>query len=231
MKTTIRVLLALAICFLAYICVMSVVTPINFENQRAIREVAVAEKLSDIRIAENEFRLQNGRYMANMDSLVLWLQTGSKKEVVKEGALTDKQLEAGLTEQKAVKIIEKAKKTGNYKEVQEQGLENFVRDTISSPVLQALYHGKYDNESVKNMVIIPYTDNIKFDAETNDNYTTSQGIRIPLVEVRAHYNTYLGDLDDQERVNLIDKGEQLDHYPGLKMGDINEPNNNAGNWE
>ena len=231
MKTTIRVLLALAICFLAYICIMSVVTPINFENQRAIREVAVAEKLADIRIAENEFRLQHGRYMADMDSLVLWLQTGTKKEVVKEGALTDKQLEAGLTEHKAVKIIEKAKKTGNYKEVQEQGLENFVRDTISSPVLEALYHGKYDNESVKEMIIIPYTDNLKFEAEVNDNYTTSQGIRIPLVEVRAHYNTYLGDLDDQERVNLIDKEEQLEHYPGLKMGDVNEPNNNAGNWE
>ena len=60
MKTTIRVLLALAICFLAYICVMSVVTPINFENKRAEREVAVVEKLTDIRIAENEYRLQHG---------------------------------------------------------------------------------------------------------------------------------------------------------------------------
>ncbi len=231
MKTTIRVLLTLAIVFLGYICVMSVVTPINFENKRNAREVVVAEKLADIRIAENEFRLQNGRYTANMDSLVLWLQTGSKKEVVKEGALTEKQLEAGMTEAKAVKIIQKAQKTGNYKEVKEQGLEGFVRDTISSPVLEALYHGKYDNESVKQLIYIPFTDNVKFEAETNDNYTTSQGIRIPLVEVRAHYNTYLADLDDQERVNLIDREEQLSHYPGLKMGDINEPNNNAGNWE
>ncbi len=231
MKTTIRVLLALAICFLAYICVMSVVTPIHFENERAAREVAVAEKLTDIRTAENEFRLQHGRYTANLDSLVLWLQTGSKKEVVKEGALTEKQLEAGMTEAKAVKIIEKAKKTGNYKEVEAEGLTGFVRDTIASPVLTALFKGKYDNESVKQLIYIPYTDHIKFEAETNDNYTTSQGIRIPLVEVRAHYNTYLGDLDDQERVNLIDREEQLDHYPGLKMGDINEPNNNAGNWE
>ena len=231
MKTVIRVLLALAICFLCYICVMSVVTPINFENKRQAREVAVAEKLSDIRVAENEFRLQHGRYMADMDSLVLWLQTGSKKEVVKEGALTDKQLEAGLTEHKAVQIIEKAKKTGNYKEVIAQGLENFVRDTISSPVLEALYHGKYDNESVKQLIYIPYTDNIKFEAEVNDNYFTSQGIHVPLVEVRAHYNTYLGDLDDQERINLIDSEEQLGHYPGLKMGSVEEPNNNAGNWE
>ncbi|MBR3647202.1 MAG: hypothetical protein IKN59_02305 [Paludibacteraceae bacterium] len=231
MKTAIRVLLALAICFLCYICVMSVVTPIKFEQTREVREVAVVEKLVDIRTAQNEFRLQHGRFTDNLDSLVIWLQTGSKKEVVKEGALTDKQLEAGLTEAKAVKIIEKAKQTGNYKEVDAQGLRGFVRDTISSPVLEALFHGKYDNESIKQLIYIPYTDNVKFEALVNDNYTTSQGIRIPLVEVRAHYNTYLADLDDQERINLIDKEEQLFHYPGLKMGDVEEPNNNAGNWE
>ena len=180
---------------------------------------------------QNEFRLQHGRYTDNLDSLVIWLQTGSKKEVVKEGALTEKQLEAGLTEAKAVKMIEKAKKTGNYKEVKENGLEGFVRDTIASPVLDALFHGKYTNETIGDIIYIPYTDHIKFEAEVNDSYTTSQGIHIPLVEVRAHFNTYLGDLDDQERVNLIDREEQLFHYPGLKMGDVNEPNNNAGNWE
>ena len=51
------------------------------------------------------------------------------------------------------------------------------------------------------------------------------------MEVRAHYNTYLGDLDDQERINLVDKEVKLEHYPGLKIGDIMAPNNNAGNWE
>lgn len=231
MKTVIRVLLALAICFLCYICVMSVVTPIKFENQREKREAVVAEKLGDIRVAQNEFRLQFGHYTANLDSMIIWLKTGSKKEVVKEGALTDKQLESGLTEAKAVQIINKAKKTGNYKEVEANGLQNFVRDTISSPVLEALYHGKYTNDNVDQLILVPFTNGIKFEAEVNDNYTTSQGIHVPLVEVRAHYNTYLGDLDEQERVNLIDKEEQLGHYPGLKFGDINEPNNLAGNWE
>ena len=65
----------------------------------------------------------------------------------------------------------------------------------------------------------------------NNDYTTSQGIHVPLIEVRAHYNTYLADLDNQERVNLIDKETKLEHYPGLKIGSIEAPNNNAGNWE
>lgn len=231
MKTVIRVLLGIAICFMAVICVMSVVTPINFENKRTEREVAVVAKLTDLRIAEAEFRLQHGRYQADMDSLVLWLQTGSKKEVSKQGALTEKQLEAGLTELKAVRIIEKARKTGNMKEVIENGLENFSRDTIISPVLTSLFGDKYTNESIKDLIIIPFTDGMKFEAEINNNYTTSQGIPVPLVEVRAPYTSYLGDLDEQELVNLIDKEQQLYHYAGLKFGDIDEPNNLAGNWE
>lgn len=231
MKTVFRVLLALAICFLGYICVMSVVTPINFEETRVEREVAVVKKLTDLRTAEVEFRQQHGRYTANLDSLILFLQTGKKKEVVKEGALTEVQLEAGLTELKAVRMIQKAQKTGNYKEVIENGLQNFKRDTIESPVLEALFHGEYTNETVADLIYIPYTDNIRFNAEVNDNYSTSQGIHVPLVQITAHYNTYLADLDEQERINLIDKEEKLFHFPGLKMGDINEPNNNAGNWE
>lgn len=231
MKTTVRVLLAIAICFLSYILVDSVVTPINFENTRLDREAPVVEKLVDLRVAFNEYRLQHGRYTASMDSVMLWLQTGTKKEVVKEGALTDKQLEAGLTELKAVRMIEKAQKTGNWKEVEANGLTGFRRDTISTPLVEALYHGKYTNENVAEMAVIPFTEGQKFEVVVNDNYTTSQGIHVPLVMVRAHYDTYLGDQDAQERVNLIDKEEKLGHYPGLCFGDEYEPNNNAGNWE
>ena len=60
MKTTFRILLALAICFLAYICVDSVVTPIQFEETRAQREEAVVKNLIHIRAAEVEFKNQHG---------------------------------------------------------------------------------------------------------------------------------------------------------------------------
>ena len=48
---------------------------------------------------------------------------------------------------------------------------------------------------------------------------------------RAKFENYLGDLNKQELVNLIDREVKLEHYPGLKVGDIYAPNNNAGNWE
>lgn len=244
----IRSILGVAIIFLAVICVKSVVTPIRFEESRTQREAAVIKNLINIRTAEAEYKLVNGRFTADMDSLVLFLQNTPKKEVMKEGSLSDKQLEAGLTEFKATKILERAllkakARQGlegdeayayiweNDKEVVTNGLQGFRRDTIYKNMIETLYKGEYTAENIAQITYIPFTDNVRFEVEVNNGYTTSQGIHVPLMEARAHYNTYLADLDDQERVNLIDKETTLEHYPGLKIGDITAPNNNAGNWE
>ena len=119
----------------------------------------------------------------------------------------------------------------NDREVKAEGLQGFRRDTILTNMIQSLYKGQYTEENIGEIIYIPHTDNVKFEVETNNGYTTSQGIKVPIFEIRAHYNTYLHDLNNQERVNLIDKEEKLDHYPGLKIGSVDAPNNNAGNWE
>ncbi len=248
-KTIIRILLGLAACALAYFCISSVLTPIKFEDQRQKREVAVVKNLIALRTAEVEFNHVNNRYTADLDSLVLFLQNAPKKEVRKEGSLTDKQLEAGLTEHKAVKILNTAKAKAqrkqkfesedelyayiwaNDKEVISNGLQGFRRDTLYKNMIQELYKGEYTADNIAQITYIPYSNEQRFEVEVNNTYTTSQGIRVPLFEARAHFNTYLADLNDQERVNLIDKETKLEHYPGLKVGDIEAPNNNAGNWE
>lgn len=258
MKTTFRILLGVAICFLAYICVDSVVTPIQFEETRAAREEAVVKNLIHIRTAEVEFKNTHGRFMADADSLILFLKTTPKKEVLKEGSLTEKQLEKGMTEHKAVKIIDKAKakamsklKTDdpetlyayiweNDKDIKDNELQGFRRDTIERNMIETIFKGEFTADNVDQIIYIPYSeltqngkqgDKIRFEIEVNDEYKTSQGIHVPLFEARAPYETYLADQDKQELVNLIDKEKKLDHYPGLKVGSIDAPNNNAGNWE
>ena len=249
-KIIICSLLGIAAIALAYFCIMSVVTPIRFEETREARETHVVKHLIALRTAEVEFHHVNGRYTADLDSLVLFLRTAPKKEVMKEGALTDKQLEAGLTEHKAVKIIDQAKAKAkrskqqfanddelyafiweNDKDVKNNGLQGFRRDTIYKNMIETLFKGEYNAENVANIIDIPFSGGKRFEVEVNNDYTTSQGIRVPLLEARAHYNTYLADLNEQELVNLIDKETKLDHYPGLKIGDVFAPNNNAGNWE
>ena len=252
MKTTRNIVisaLAIAAVVMCYFCVTSVTTPIKFENTRAEREVVVIKHLVDLRTAEVEYHHQKGVFTANLDSLLIFLKTAPKKEVMKEGSLTDKQLEAGLTEHKAVKILNEAKKKAlkknqfessdalyayiweNDKDVKSNGLAGFRRDTIESNMLQSLYKGAYDENSIDEMVVIPFSEGKRFEMEVNNDYKTSQGIRVPLFEARASFESYLGDLNKQELVNLIDREEKLDHYAGLKVGDVYAPNNNAGNWE
>ncbi len=248
-KIIIRTLLALAVVYLAYLCIDSVVTPIRFEETRLEREAKVTERLIALRTAEAEFKLEKGRFTADLDSLILFLKTTPKKDVLKEGALTDKQLENGLTEHKATAILERARKVAQAKmknasdsaiyayiwenntEVKANGLQGFRRDTIYKDMIEVLFKGMYTADNIDEITYIPYTDHQRFEVEVNNQYTTSQGIRVPIMEARAPFEAYLKDLDEQELVNLIDKEQKLDHYAGLKFGAMDAPNNNAGNWE
>ena len=245
--------LVVAACVMAVFCVKSVTTPIHFEDTRAAREVEVIKHLVDLRTAEVEYHHQNGKFIASYDTLLTFLKTAPKKEVLKEGSLTDKQLEGGLTEPKAVKILNAAKQKAlkdkklnldpadtdalyayiweNDAEVKKNSLQGFRRDTIETNMLQSLYKGAYDETSIDTIIKIPYANGKEFEIEVNNDYKTSQGIRVPLFEARAPFESYLSDLDEQELVNLIDRETKLEHFAGLKVGDIYAPNNNAGNWE
>jgi hypothetical protein len=63
------------------------------------------------------------------------------------------------------------------------------------------------------------------------NDTTKSGAPLHLFQAQTPYESYLSDLDHQELVNLKDVQAKLGKYCGLKVGDIEQPNNNAGNWE
>ena len=255
MKATniiISILLGAGVCLMAYLCVNSIVTPIKFEEARMHRQTQVINNLVCLRDAEAQYRLSKGHFTADLDSLINFLKVTPKKEVYKEKSLTEKQLEKGLTEPKITKILNRARSKAQRKmkfqgpdslanlyayiwekdaEVKANGLQGFRRDTIMTDMIQALYKGKYTHETIHEITYIPHTDNVRFEVETNNHYTTSQGIKVPIFEIRAPFTTYLHDLDKQELANLIDKEKKLEHYPGLKVGSIEAPNNNAGNWE
>ena len=227
MKTTIKVLLSASIALLSYMLIISILTPINFEETKNSREKLIIKRLMDIRKAEVEFKDQKGRYTASFDTLVSFIKNSKKKMVLKEGALTDKQLEAGLTEVVAVKIVKK----GDSQEIAAYGLQGFVRDTAYVNMLETIFPTEYTAETIDQLGIIPFSNNEKFELSVKNDYINSNGIKIPLMEASAHYKTYLFDLDHQELLNVIDIKEQLFRFPGLKVGSVDEPNNNAGNWE
>ncbi len=228
MKTVWNVLLGIAIIVLAYLCYASIMGPINFDKTRNQREKAIIARLMDIRKAQQEFRsLHKQQYTTSFDSLIDFVNTQKLPIVAKEGVLSDEQLESGLTERKAVEIIEKAKKTNNWNEVKKLGLENFSRDTIWVPVKDTIFSKNFNADSLR---YVPFGNGAVFQMDSV-NTTTESGAPIYLLEVKTPYESYLSDLDRQELINLIDMQKKLNRYPGLKFGDLEVPNNNAGNWE
>ena len=92
-----------------------------------MREKDVIASLINIRDAQVNYRniTMNG-YCDNFDTLIQFVKTAQLPIVKKEGELTDEQLENGLTERKAVEMIEKARKTNKWNEVKKAGLEGYL---------------------------------------------------------------------------------------------------------
>ena len=228
MKTVINIILALCAIGLVYVCYGSIMGPINFENTKKAREKEVIARLINIRKAQVEFRTVNeGKYTASFDTLIDFVKNGKLPFVRKEGSLTDAQLEAGMTEKKAMKLIEKAKKTGNWKEVEKEGLMNFKRDTMWVAVLDTIFPKGFNADSLR---YVPFGNGTEFEMVTRSD-TTKSGAPLNLFQAQTPYETYIGDLDHQQLVNLKDVQTKLGKYCGLRVGDIETPNNNAGNWE
>lgn len=228
MKKVFNVLLFLAAVALLYICYRSIVGPIEFENIRASREKAIVARLIDIRTAQIEYRNSHqGAYADNFDTLVNFLKSAKMPIVLKEGELDDEQLERGLTEDKALEIIKKAEATGKWAEVDKEGLRGFRRDTSWIALLDTIYPKTFQVDSLS---YVPFGNGAQFELLTSCD-TTKSGSAQYLFEARTPFDTYLSGVNDQELANLKYNIKKMGRYQGLKVGDVEAPNNNAGNWE
>lgn len=228
MKAVINILLGLCVCALVYICYASIMGPIEFEQEQKFREKKVIARLMDIRKAQQEYRMRNeGKYTASFDTLIEFVKTQKIPFIMKEGVLNDKQLEDGLNERKAMVIVNKARKTGNWAEAKAAGLENFKRDTMWVAIMDTIFPKGFDADSLR---YVPFGNGAQFEMATK-NSTTKSGAPIYLLEVKTPYDVYLNGLDQQEVANMKDLQIKLNKYPGLMVGSLETPNNNAGNWE
>ena len=228
MKNVLKVLLFAAVAGLAYISYRSIMDPIEFSEVRAAREKQIIARLIDIRTAQIEYRNNHeGAYADNFDSLIDFLKTAQMPIILKVGELDDAQLERGLTEDKALAMIKKAEKTGKWGEVDKEGLRGFRRDTSWIALLDTIYPKTFVADS---LAFVPFGNGVKFEILTSCD-TTKSGSAQYLFEARTPYETYLEDVNKQELANLKYQMKKMGRYCGLKVGDVENPNNNAGNWE
>jgi len=210
MKTAFQILLTIAIFALGYFCVESINKPVRFQKDYELRRHKVIERLVDIRSAQVAYRSINNKFTGSFDTLIAFIKNDSLPLVRMEGSLSDSLLLAGMTERMALQM-------GIIK-----------RDTIRISVKDSLFSRKpWIADSIK---YVPFSGGKTFELGATTINTVS-GVKVPVFEAKAHNNVYLQGLERQEVINLNDKSKKLEKYPGLKVGSLEEANNNAGNWE
>lgn len=101
-----------------------------------------------------------------------------------------------------------------------------ANDTYTGDFAKLVKAG-YISDSLK---YIPYSDGMTFTLTASTQMAKS-GKQIPVMECSAGYSEYLKGLDENAIANLTQKANDSGRFPGLKIGDITTPNDNAGNWE
>jgi hypothetical protein len=184
--------------------------PILFNREKDAREAAIKERLIDIRTAQEAFKSVKGYYTGSFDTLITFLKTDSLPLVFKRGALTDEMIAEGITsEREAVK----------------RGL--ISRDTSYIPVRDSIFYQGYPIESLR---FVPGMENTEFQMSAGRVMTTSM-VMVNVFEAYVLNDVFLSDLDRQLVVNYNDQRTKITGFPGMKVGDVKVPNNNAGNWE
>jgi len=209
MKKLIQIVLAIAIVVLAYLIWESVQTPIRFNKEKDQRYAATIQRLKDIRTAQIAYKSEYGKFTASFDTLIDFVKNDSMKLVKAEGSLSDELLAQGWTEEIAV----------------QEGL--ITRDTLRIAIKDTLFQRADFKPEL--LWKVPFTENDSFQLETANLKVSNLDVNV--FEAKVHNNVLLHGMDNQLVVNLNDRMKNQSNFPGVKVGDIVEPNNNAGNWE
>ncbi len=209
MRKALSLVLWAIIIVLAYFVVDSPLEQVRFKKELKVREDAIVQNLIDIRTAQVKYKEKYDNYTGGFDTLINFVKNDSLPNVLKEGYLTDSMIEAGMTEEKAIKL----------------GI--IIRDTSYVPVLTFVFGENYDADA---MEIVPMTNGVKFEMGATIVHTGSN-VPIKVFEAKVPYEAYMEGLDPQEIANKKALALKYEKYPGLKVGSLAEANNNAGNWE
>ena len=229
MKKVINGILAVCVLALLFICWRSIQDDQDFNAEVRNRESVVKARLLQIRSAEEAYKLQHeGTYCADWSVLIDFVKNGRLPIIMKQGVLSDAQMDKGLTEAKAAAIVN----SGDEKAIIENGLQDFRRDTVWVSLIDSLY--KEDDFVADALRYTPFSKGDTFELIACPN-TTRSGTIIQVMECNAPDSSFLkgmGKMGDRLIYNRAEEADAKGAYPGLKIGDAgNNWNNNAGNWE
>lgn len=225
LKIIVEILLAAAAVGLVYLIYESVMQPVNFNKEKAHREQVGIQRLKDIRTLQVAFKGSTSHFTADIDSLINFYNDGKMEIVMQIGSNDDSVAVANtaLIKRRNPRIT-----SDQLMELYRQGQSLVFSTKITIPVRDTLFNGREDFH-IDSLAFIPFSGGERVQMEAV--VKTVSGVQVPLFEARMPYKSLLKGLDNQLRINLDAEREDQNKYPGLQVGSVTAPNNNAGNWE
>ncbi|NTU94703.1 MAG: hypothetical protein HGA52_01535 [Bacteroidales bacterium] len=124
-------------------------------------------------------------------------------------------------------IITVVKQVGSLDDSLAVAQKRVFRDSIRIAVKDTLL--KRPGFVIDSIAIIPLSGGQKIEMKAIIGKVS--GVDVPLFEASIPFDILLKGLNRQLVVNLNSERKTTDRYPGLRVGSIEAPNNNAGNWE
>ena len=229
-KILVEILLALVAVGCVYGIYRSIMKPVNFNKEKDQRKDVAVQRLKDIRTLEVAYKGVNGRYTADLDSLINFYNTG-KMDIIMQVGSNDDSLAMENTKRvkdRAFLKLSKEEQNARLMELYRQGQKLVFSISTPIAVKDTLFNGRPDF-CVDSLKYIPFSG--KQPVEMDAIVKTVSGVQVPLFEARMPWKALLKGMDNQLRINLDAELEDQDKFPGLQVGSVNQPNNNAGNWE
>lgn len=195
-------ILPVLVILLGYLLYYVIQEPVKFDKVKKAREAVAIQSLQDIRTLQDVYKTENGHYTSSLDSLVDFYRNGQITIVRQIGSMDD-----------SLAVARKL--------VRRDSIKINVRDTL-------LKRKDFSPESLK---AVPVSSELMVPIDMKAVVKQVSGVNVPLFEASVSYVDLLAGLDHQLLVNLYHERVDTGRFPGLKVGSIDAPNNNAGNWE
>lgn len=212
------------IVVLGYFVVDSVMEPVRFNESKESREAVGIQRLKDIRDLQVAFKSEYGRFSPTVDSLKMFYNTGTINVVMQIGSADDSVAVANTA---ALKRRNPRIKPEEMLALYEKGQKLVFQIENKIPVKDTLFRSRADF-NIDSLAFIPFSgDSLIMESAIKK----VSGVQVPLFEASMPYKSLLRGLDNQLRINLDADMKDMGRYPGLQVGSVTAPNNNAGNWE
>ena len=225
LKIGIEILLAALICLFVWLIVKSVQKPVKFNQELKARSEVGIQRLKDIRTLEVAFKSVNSHFTASIDSLKDFYENGKMDVVMQVGSADDSVAVANTA---AIRKQNKKITNEELLALSQKGMPLVFSITTPIAVKDTLFNGREDFH-IDSLAYIPFSGGQKTIMDAIVKVVS--GVDVPLFEAKMPWKALLRGMDNQLRINLDAECETQNRYPGLQVGSVSAPNNNAGNWE